>query len=631
MTRPLAYFDMEIFPNYCLVAFMREDGTRQRWAVTTPDGKFPGHEIVRFVKEHTLVSFNGIGFDIPLLMLVIRKEPVRVIKQAANRIIVDGLKWWNFEKEYHVKCQRPEIDHIDLMEVAPLTGSLKLYAAKCHSWSIQDLPVDPTQDLTPRQMVEIEDYCFNDLSSTRDLYHALRSQIDMRVEMSKTYGIDLRSKSDAQMAEAIITSEVAKIKKMKVERPPDLGGSSFRYKTPAWLELWDIDILDEIRQAQFLVSDKGSVILPDALQERKIEYRGRTYRMGIGGLHSSETKQIVRADEQTMLMDFDVASYYPSIVLNEQLYPFHLGEAFLTVYRGLVEKRLAAKKRAGQLKKLLPIPHQELVAVIAAVEGLKIAVNGTFGKLGSRYSALYSPDLLIQVTVTGQLALLMLIEAVNSIAGVDVVSANTDGITVHCVQSKERFVLEAVKRWEQITGYVTERVDYNAIFARDVNNYIALKCDGGVKAKGAYGKGLPLHKNPSVDICAEAAIGYVKDHRSIEETIRSCKDLRKFVKVQRVTGGAVYRDRPIGKVVRWYYSSESTDAMYYAVNKRLVAQTEGAKPLTELPFELPEDLNYDWYIGNAKSLVWDLGMDMSGEYPPVKVKKSRKKQEVTCQ
>lgn len=220
----------------------------------------------------------------------------------------------------------------------------------------------------------------------------------------------------------------------------------------------------------------------------------------------------------------------------------------------------------------------------------------------------------------------MLIEAIGSIAGVDVVSANTDGITVSCIRSKERFVLDAVTRWEQITGYVTERVDYEAIFARDVNNYVAFKLDGGVKSKGVYGKGLPLHKNPSVDICAEAAIAYLKDGRSIEKTVRACRDLRKFVKVQRVTGGAVYRGTSVGKVVRWYYSNESTDAIYYALNKRLVAQTEGAKPLIELPFELPADLNYDWYIREAKSLVWDLGLDVNGEYPPVKVKKSRKKE-----
>ena len=267
---------------------------------------------------------------------------------------------------------------------------------------------------------------------------------------------------------------------------------------------------------------------------------------------------------------------------------------------------------------------------MCTLRDLRCQSTEPFGKLGSRYSVLYSPDLLIQVTVTGQLALLMLIEAVSAIAGVEVVSANTDGIMVSCVKSKESFLLDSVKRWERITGYVTERVDYKAIFARDVNNYIALKCDGGVKAKGAYGKGLPLHKNPSVDICAEAAIAYVKDGRAIEETIRSCRDMRKFVKVQRVTGGAVYQGQPIGKVVRWYYSSESVDAIYYAVNKRLVAQTEGTKPLIELPFELPADINYDWYIQEAKSMIWDLGLDVNGEWAPVTVKKTRKKQEATC-
>lgn len=629
MTRPLAYFDMEIFPNYCLVAFMLEDGRRMRWAAYDANERLAGHEIVQFVKQHTLISFNGIGFDIPLLMLAIRKEPVSVIKQGANRIIVDGLKWWNFEKEFQVKCQRPEIDHIDLMEVAPLSGSLKLYAAKCHSFSIQDLPVDPMKELTPQQMAEVEEYCFNDLLSTRDLYHALKVQIDMREAMSKTYGIDLRSKSDAQMAETIIKSEVEKIKHTKVERPRDLSGTTFQYRIPEWMQFWEIDILDDIRQATFEVSDKGSVLLPDGLKDKKIEYRGRVYRMGIGGLHSSETKQVVRATDDYLVMDFDVASYYPSIVLNEQLYPFHLGREFLQVYKTIVEKRLAAKKRVAELKKTNALDPL-IKSLTAEMEGLKIAVNGTFGKLGSKYSVLYSPDLLIQVTVTGQLALLMLIESLGSIKGVEVISANTDGVMVCCHHQHEPAVLEAVTTWERTTGYVTERADFSAIFARDVNNYIGFKADGTTKSKGVYGKGLPLHKNPSTDICAEAAIAYLKDGRSIDETVRGCTDIRKFVRVQKVTGGAVYQGISIGKIARWYYSVESVDAIYYAVNKRLVAQTEGAKPLIELPFELPEDLNYDWYIREAKSMVWDLGLDVDGERAPEKPKKSRKKVTESC-
>lgn len=631
MSRPIAYFDMEIYPNYVLVAFMHEDGRRFRWSATSPETRMPGAEIVDFVTRHTLITFNGIGFDIPLLMLAIRKEPVRVIKQASDRIIVGGLKWWHFENEYHVKCQRPEVDHIDLMEVAPLTGSLKLYAAKCHSFSIQDLPIDPSSHLTPEQMVTIEDYCFNDLSSTRDLHRALKTQIEMRAQMSAVYGIDLRSKSDAQMAEAIIKSEVEKIKKVKVEKPRDLSGTRFRYRVPEWMQFLEIDIVEDVRKAEFLVSDKGRTILPGELADKKIMHHGKTYRMGIGGLHSSETKQVVHATDDTLLIDFDVASYYPSIVLNEKLYPFHLGVEFLQVYRGLVEKRLAAKKRAADIKAILKttsdeVLTRELKAVTVAMEGLKIAVNGTFGKLGSKYSILYSPDLLVQVTVTGQLALLMLIESFGFLDGVEVMSANTDGVTIRCQISSEPAVVAAVKEWEQTTGYVTERTDYRSIWSRDVNNYVAHKTDGSVKTKGSYGKGLPLHKNPNAEICGEAVVAFLTKQTPLEETIRACDDIRKFVKVQRVTGGAIYeKNILLGKVVRWYYSVGRTEAIHYKLNNRLVPESVGAMPVVELPFGIPDDLDYEWYIREAKSMIWDLGLDVNGERAPEKVSKRRKK------
>lgn len=351
MNRPIAFFDMEVYPNYVLCAFMTEGGARHSWFTTAAEMKFPTSGLVDFIKAHTLITFNGTGFDIPLLMLCIRKETSAVIKQASDRIILGNLKWWNFEKEFHVKCQRPEVDMIDIMEVAPLTGSLKLYAGKCHSHSIQDLPVDPSKDLTPEQMEIVTEYCFNDLLSTRDLYNALKVQIEMRTAMSATYGIDLRSKSDAQMAESILKVSVEKLTKTKLVKPGDLTGTTFKYRIPEWMQFFEIDILGDIRTAEFMVSDKGSTLLPDALKNKKIEYKGREYRMGIGGLHSSETKQIARATKTSMIMDFDVNSFYPSVILNENLYPRHIGVEFLQVYRGLVEQRLAAKKRVGELKK----------------------------------------------------------------------------------------------------------------------------------------------------------------------------------------------------------------------------------------------------------------------------------------
>lgn len=611
-----AFLDMEVYPNFVFCAAMYEDGTRFGWTSTDPTKPLSDIPSLRaFVTSHTLVTFNGTGFDLPLLMLIMRQEPAKKIKEASDRIIQTNLKWWNFEDVYHVKVKRDDIDHIDLMEVAPLRGSLKLYAAKCHSRSVQDLPYPPGEKLTAQQIEVVTEYCYNDLSSTRDLYNRLKTAIGLRTEMGKMYGgMDLRSKSDAQMAEAIIKHEVEKLKCLKVYKPHDLTGSTFKYRVPSWMYFNEIDLLEDVSKAEFMVSDTGKTIIPPALEGRKIELRGKTYKLGAGGLHSGETKQIRRANTTHFLADFDVASYYPAIVLNLGLYPAHLGKEFLTVYKGLVDKRLAAKKRAQDLKKRLKAERtSDLEAALRHelvwVEGLKIAINGTFGKLGNKYSVLYSPDLMLQVTITGQLALLMLIEKFIDIPGVEVISANTDGVTIYAERTAESSVTEAVTDWERETQFVTERTNYEAVYARDVNNYVAITLDRDVKTKGAYGKGLPLHKNPVAEICGDAVVDHLLFGFDVEDTIRLCDDIRKFLCVRTVKGGGKWREEAIGKVVRWYFSVDSTDAIHYCVNDNLVPTTgDGVVPLINLPERLPSDLNYDWYIREAQSMLTNLGV-----------------------
>ena len=61
------------------------------------------------------------------------------------------------------------------------------------------------------------------------------------------------------------------------------------------------------------------------------------------------------------------------------------------------------------LQKELIEAKAQLAMYQAEDSSKKIQINGSFGKLGSKYSLLYAPDLLLQTTITGQLALLMLI------------------------------------------------------------------------------------------------------------------------------------------------------------------------------------------------------------------------------
>ena len=89
--------------------------------------------------------------------------------------------------------------------------------------------------------------------------------------------------------------------------------------------------------------DGGNVVMSKELEKRNIPIGLGNYRMGIGGLHSSEQNVSHYADDEHVIVDRDVTSYYPAIILNNGLAPAHMGAAFTKVYRSLVDQRLAAK------------------------------------------------------------------------------------------------------------------------------------------------------------------------------------------------------------------------------------------------------------------------------------------------
>lgn len=411
--------------------------------------------------------------------------------------------------------------------------------------------------------------------------------------MSEQYGMDLRSKSDAQIAETVIKSELGSITGKKYYAPK-VEQNSFRYIDPKIISFETKqlqEVFGKILKTNFTLGGNGAVKMPEWLRDSRIKIGQSEYQMGIGGLHSCEKSQYIRATDNTLICDLDVASYYPSIILQQRLAPKSLGEPFLRVYQSIVERRLAAKRSGDKV----------------TADTLKIAVNGSFGKLGSKYSALYAPELLIQTTITGQLALLMLIERME-LNGIRVASANTDGIVCVCAKDREQLMEEIAFDWMLDTSYELERNDYKVIASRDVNSYVAVKTDGSVKGKGCFAPP-SLAKNPDLPIVYQAVAKYIADGTPIEQTIKGCTDIRQFVTVRRVQGGAEWRGEYLGKAVRFYYSTEIADdeCIHYAKNSNRVPKSAGAKPLMQLPDKIPSDINYDAYIVEAEKLLAEVG------------------------
>lgn len=594
-------FDSECYVNFFQVAFKSLDSGLVIDFVMS-DGFPLDVGLLRWVLTNfQIIGFYSFAYDCTMVALALAGKSCKELKAASDDLILGEERPQDVLKRNKVKGIRDVIDHIDLIEVAPLRGSLKIYAGRLHAPRMQDLPFPPYKTLSGAQMAIVRWYCINDLVSTAYLANALHEQLKLRETLSRETGIDLRSRSDAQIAEAVIAQELTRLNGTRPHQPTIEIGTVYRYRVPEFLAYRSSTMqwaLERVRNALFIVGEDGRVGMPPELAEMQLQIAGGTYRMGIGGLHSSESCAAHIASADYELYDRDVESYYPRIILNQQLYPQHLGVNFLRVYEQIVRRRLDAKHRGDKVTS----------------DSLKITINGSFGKLGSKHSVLYAPDLLIQVTVTGQLALLMLIERLE-MAGVSVVSANTDGIAIKCHKQLRAAMLEVIAQWEHETQFKTEETQYRALYSRDVNNYIAVKLDGSTKTKGVFSnpwateknKDERLKKNPTNQICIDAVTALLVDGKPITDTVRKCTDFTKFVSVRSVKGGAVQDGVYLGKSIRWYYATGERGEMVYASNGNKVPRSDGAKPAMDLPGHMPADVDLDWYVTEAEKIVAGIG------------------------
>lgn len=591
-------FDVECYQNYFEVGFTSVKTGRVAVFVMT-DTQPMDLQRVRWITENfTIIGFNSQHYDIPMLSFALAGHDCKTLKQVSDAIIIYEEQPWKIMQSWKVKKLRA--DHIDIKEVCPQMGGLKAYGGRVGCPRMQDLPFHPATPLSADQMLITTYYNVNDMTTTAFVHSYLKEPLELRAKMSKEYSLDLRSKSDAQIAEAVIGAQIKAING-RSPQPPDIPvGTVFRYDVPAYMRFHTPamqEVLERVRYTPFVVGDNLRIARPKELENLQVQIGQMVYTLGIGGLHSTEKKTSNRAIAGWKIEDIDMESFYPRIILNQRLYPPHLGEAFLQVFNGIVERRIAAKRSGDK----------------PTANSLKITINGTYGKLGQPFSIIYAPGLLTQVTLTGQLSILMLVEMFESY-GIQVISANTDGIAIKYHESQQQVRDSVLDMWSEMVSFRPETTPYLAMYNKDVNNYIAVKPDGKCKTKGIYAnpwndtKDIMDHlkKNPTGQVCIDAIEALLTKGVPIEKTIRECKDFRKFIFVRYVKGGAVKNGEYLGKNVRWYYSTESTGEIISGATGHTVPMSEAAKPCMTLPSEFPQDIDYQWYIDRTERHLKDI-------------------------
>lgn len=680
MTKQVAFWDVETFPNFFLLKIRPLEATRawsfairgeERFSPLTLD------MIARLFDSHRTVSFNGDYYDVPMMRGVFAGYSTAELKGLNDRIIVEQAKPWDLG----LGGWKPA-DHIDIKPVCPGAGSQNQFVARLGYHTIEDFEIDFSKPLTPEQMEVVASKCENDLGKLEALYHALQPQLRQRERISKKYDVNVMSKSDPQVATTILRKrcEMATGRRIYSQRINEIDWNyRFKCDVPDFISFQLPQCqraLDIVKRATFTIQPPASyrtddaegrcIPMPPELEGLEVIIGQSVYAMGIGGLHSREKRLSVVSNATHQIVMPDVASYYPSLILNSGAYPPALGEQFIVEYGAIKKERLAGKTLQKKLAKSGDTSSEVYLDAEVENEGGKIFLNGAYGNTGSPFGPLWAPKMLIQTTLPGQLSLLMLIEW-HELYGIPVISANTDGLVLYCPREKLDTSAALIKEWERRTGLMMETEHYLALHARDVNSYFCVKSPDDVKRKGEYAtSGLNEKKNPDTEICSDAVSDYLAKSIPIEQTITQCRDIRKFVTIQKVAGGGVkmWGEGPrkgmkvaemtstlarfgwqqpkrgkwehatlpdrhfsaadahalcfaprvpewMGVTCRWYYSTRAPGPILYRSNGNTVGGSYGARPAQVLPDVFPDDIDYAWYISKATSVLDEIGFSPS--------------------
>jgi len=514
-------YDIETYSNFFSVTFKNVKSKEIKTFVVFKD-RSDIDELHDFINDGTkwLVGYNSFNFDNQILNYIYKNHfeltmattdfVTKNIHMLAMRIIDSDFTDYRY---------RLPFQGLDLMKIGFYRKSLKLIGVALKWPKLQELPYPMGSLITEDQVDVILKYNLNDVLITERLYYHLEDNIKLRFDIAERYGVRVYTESDSGIANRLLEKFHSEATGLPI--------SAFRgLRTNRKFIPFNQVVFDEVHFHtntfdKLLEEVKDHNHYKDIpFFSKTVKFDGVRYKMGVGGLHSIDTGAMFKETKDTYLIDADIGSMYPATLINNQLSPAHLGPKFLKNFTNLRDERLLAKKN----KDMTP------------AEGLKIVLNSAIGKMLNEHHWLYDPIVNLKVTINGQLFLLMLIERL-ALSDFHTISANTDGITVIVPKDRLEEYKAICKQWEVDTRYELEYAYYKLYARRDVNNYIAVYRDSGVKTKGIFIKDWPkkfsnmtdpLNKGFDKPIVSIALFEFFVNNIPIADTIKNHTDIYDF-------------------------------------------------------------------------------------------------------
>jgi hypothetical protein len=533
-------YDIEVFQNifHCSV---KNTETNDIYKFEISERKNQLRELVKFFKQvdkyitwgdyYTtninipanviFCGYNNLHYDNPIINYIIEYEDKLMqynIPTICSSIFnlsktittssednIDAWKHWKYQIWFDT------FDILTMLYSNKLRVGLKEIQVTMQYPNVQEFVCDWTKPLPLEDFDSMIDYNINDIESTSELLNRCKKDVDLRIAIEDEYGVRVLSKDGVNIGMKILTQ---------------------KYLEKTGLTWWDIkdlrspmsviplkDVIlpfikyDSPILQRVLEDMKNQIVSPGRKgYENKFAFNNLRYSVGVGGIHSVNSPEIIIPRDDEMLIDIDVASLYPSMLIEYEFYPRHLGKEFLEVYKQIKDERIEAKHNGDKVKN----------------ETLKLALNGLSGNLQNEHNFCYSPFAVMQIRINGQLLLLMLAEKLTQI-GCRIVQANTDGLFVLLKKDAYSKVNSICREWEQLTKLTLEEDRFKAMYQYAINDYFAITEDNKVKEKGMFITAVKLGKGLTPKIIPKAVISFFKDGIPVEDTIKNCTDIRDFL------------------------------------------------------------------------------------------------------
>lgn len=422
-----------------------------------------------------MVGYNSLGFDYPIIHDLLNNVHTFDYTRAyhlAQDII--GSQSYGNPPGHLISIRDRIIPQIDLVKInhfdnANRRTSLKSLQFAMRSESVEDLPFDFRLQLTSEQTDKLIQYNIHDVTETEKFLTHCLPLIDMRFDLLND-GIltgDVLNYSDVKIGTEYL---INKIGRTKCFSSPGVPKQTIRQAVPIKAiilpKIWFRT--EPYQKVLDWFNDQTIVIKGEERPNLEVELANLNFHFGIGGVHASVESKVFHSNDDYIIKDIDVSGMYPAVAIANGFYPEHLGQDYVNHYRQLQLDRKQYPKGT----------------TMNAV--LKLAGNGVYGNSNNPFSPFYDPRYTFSVTINGQLQLLQLVETLALIPGLQIIQANTDGITAYVPKKLEYLFKLWTQSWEKETGLNLEEVEYKSMWIRDCNNYIAETTKGKIKRKGAY-------------------------------------------------------------------------------------------------------------------------------------------------